>query len=210
MRTVSFSNDQVNQAIAKNFIATYTNTEGDPSAGGSFSHAPDEPPGPCGRGAGRQNVQTFFLTPTGQIFHVASGYLSPADLLEEMDFALEVFPKLNQGDPQQASSYLVAAVSDRLKSEGFSASELRGDDSLRSLLATNLAPSDFGFELPGANLLADAPRQRRLLDAKFVLRNPLKPREQFVNNPAELVGHHKSFFGSHSMINGFQPNFGSR
>jgi len=91
MRTVSFSQPQVNQTLSNDFVCFTTSTEGDPSAGQSIRHRPKDPAGPCVRGNGQQNVQTLFLTPEGEIFHAASGYLAPEDMLAELEYARELF-----------------------------------------------------------------------------------------------------------------------
>jgi hypothetical protein len=203
MRTVSFSNDQVQDIIAEQFVATYTNTKGDPSAGASFSHTPHEPPGPCGRGAGRQNVQIIFMTPSGEIFHVATGFLSSEDLIEEMEFAKGLFQSLDRKNSERAGQQLVAAQTQRLKRLGFTQQELQNDNPLQEMLTAGLSPSDFGMKLPNADAFGNIQRQRTLQDAKYVLRHPLISQGEFEQDPGQLVGHHKSFFGSNSAMNVF-------
>jgi hypothetical protein len=205
MRTVSFSEDQVNRMMDQNFVATYTNTQGDPSAGMSFSHAPGEQPGMCGRGAGRQNVQTIFMTPAGGIFHVACGFLSPQDLIEEMQFAATVFESMDWKDEPMSRRQLVSAQTNRLLDKGFSPQSMQSSHPLQKMMLSGPNPGDLGMKIPGGrNMFDEIASQRILEDGKYVLRNPLISREKFEQNPGDLVGHHKSFFGSNSAMNVFR------
>ncbi len=212
MRAVSFSNARVQKSLNDQFVCCYTNTQGDPSAGASFSHAPDDEPGPCGRGAGRQNIQTIFMTPDGEMFHVATGYLAPDDLLTELKFAHELFASL-QRKPKSRNETVVKAHRARLKELGFKPGEIAESDSrLSDMFLSGPNPADFGIKVPrpgdfgvgvnlrglGGNLFADISRRRMLKDHKFAMQHPLMTREEFEQNPQALVGRHKSFFGSHS------------
>lgn len=206
MRTVSFSNPSVQQTLADQFVSTYTNTVGTDNTGMSFSHSPDEPPGPCGRGAGRQNVQTLFLTPQGNIFHVATGFLSPEDLQGELRFAAKTYESLrgsgNSAKPQQT---LVSLQSNRMRQLGFSPSEIQYDNPFQQM-STGFSPSDLGMDMGSSRLFGDVGRNRVLRDTKFVLRNPLMDRDSFEDDPTALVGNHKSFFGSNSAMNRFNQS----
>ncbi len=219
MRTVSFSNEQLQNTLNRDFVCVYTNTQGERSAGSSFSHAPDDLPGPCGRGAGRQNVQTIFLTPAGEIFHVATGFLEADDLLEEMQFAKQCFAMLHD-HPRRDKQAVVAAHLRRLRQLGFSRQEIASrDHPLSEMVLSGPNPQDFGINMPtprdfGVNMatpfgqmFGDAARQRRLKDHKFVLANPLLSQETFQQHPESLVGNHHSFFGSHSAMNGIGQQF---
>lgn len=199
MRTVSFSDPTVRNTLANEFVSAYTNTQGTANTGMSFSHSPNEPPGPCGRGAGRQNVQTIFMTPRGQIYHVATGFLSPQDLREELDFAGQTHQSLQQAGANPQT--LVALQSKRMNQLGFSQPEVFNENQFQDL-ATMFSPSDLGIEMPGSRLFGDVGRNRVLRDAKFVMKYPLMDHQQFEQNPALLVGHHKSFFGSNASFNG--------
>lgn len=214
MRTVSFSDEHVQRRLNEDFVCCNTNTKGDPSAGASFSHAPDDQPGPCGRGAGRQNVQAIFLTPSGGIFHVATGYLSPKELLEEMDFAKGLFDRLERS-PRSAKQTVVAAHQQRLKELGFTPQQIasRDDSPLSEFRLTGPNPQDFGIDVPtpgdlGINLgpagdvFGDISRQRILKDHQYVMAHPLISHEDFSADPGALVGRHRSFFGSNSAMNG--------
>ncbi len=222
MRTVTFSNDDVQKMLNNDFVCCYTNTEGDPTAGASFSHAPDSEPGPCGRGAGRQNVQTIFLTPDAEIFHVASGYLAPEDLLDELQFAKDLFAELKRR-PQRGKETVVAAHKSRLTKLGFTPQQIAAQDNpLSEMMLSGPNPQDFGFNVPkpqdfgvnvpdnGFNFFQDVSQQRILKDNKFVMQYPLLAKQDFEENPQPLVGRHKSFFGSHSAFNGVAEQVNER
>lgn len=214
MRTVTFSDNRVQRVLNHDFVCCYTDTTGDPTAGASFHHAPGEQPGPCGRGAGRQNVQVVFLTPKSEIFHVATGYLGPDDLLAESAYALQLFDRLQHHGPNRKQT-----VADshrlRLKKLGFKPDEIAAsDNALTDVLLSGLSPQDFGINMPtakdfgvsipgaGSTVFQDIGRQRILKDHQFVICNPLIARKQFEGNPQSLVGRHKSFFGSNAAMNG--------
>ena len=216
MRTVTFSAARVRKALQDDFVCYYTNTKGDSSAGASFSHAPNDPPGPCGRGAGRQNVQSIFMTPAGEIFHVATGFLSAGDLLAELRFAANLFAEMLK-DSKRRNAAVVVAHRKRLKELGFTQSDLSAPDNrLNDMLLTGPNPGDFGINVPkpqdfgfkipvrvnGVNLFQDIARQRVLKDHKFVMKHPLMTESQFQRDPGELVGRHRSFFGTNSAFNG--------
>ena len=212
MRTVSFSNARVQKELNNQFVCCYTNTKGDPSAGASFSHAADDEPGPCGRGAGRQNVQTMFMTPDGEIYHVATGFLSPDDLLDELKFASELFALMKR-NPQQSEKIVVEKHRQHLQKLGFSKQQITASDNeLAKMFLSGPNPQDFGMKMPtpqdfglnfggtGMDMFGDISRQRVLHDHRYVIANPLIRAQQFEQDPGELVGNHKSFFGSTSAM----------
>jgi hypothetical protein len=214
MRTVTFSDDQVQRVLNNEFVCCYTDTTGDPTAGASFSHAPGEQPGPCGKGAGRQNVQVIFMTPASEIFHVATGFLEPDDLLTETTYARELFADLQRNRSQRKQT-VVASHESHLRNLGFKPNEIAAaDNQLSDMFLGGPNPQDFGINMPkmkdfgvnvpgaGANMFQDIARQRLLKDHKFVMRNPLMTRKTFEESPQSLVGHHKSFFGSNAAMNG--------
>lgn len=214
MRTVTFSDDRVQQVLNNEFICCYTDTTGDPTAGASFSHAPGEQPGPCGRGAGRQNVQVIFMTPASEIFHVATGYLEPDDLLAETAYARELFRSL-QRNPSNCKQAVVDSHEAQLRTLGYKPNEIAAaDNRFSEMFLGGPNPQDFGINMPsikdfgvnvpgaGAGMFQDIGRQRILTDHKFVMRNPLITRKEFETNPQSLVGHHKSFFGTSAAMNG--------
>ena len=143
------------------------------------------------------------MTPGGKIFHVASGFMSPEDLVGELRFALRLFDSLDLENQSQARTQLVSAQTSRLRDMGFSSQDLQNDNPLQNIMLSGPNPSDFGMKMPGSNLFADISRQRVLQDGKYMLRNPLVSKQRFEENPGELVGHHKSFFGSNSSMNAF-------
>ena len=119
MRTVTFLNKDVQSALELDFVCTFSNTKGDPTAGQSFSHAPDDQPGPCGPRAGRQNVQLLFMNSDSQIFHSACGFMSPDDMLVETNFARELFDELQSNNPEAATQFGVMEVDEGNRLVGF-------------------------------------------------------------------------------------------
>ena len=218
MRTVSFSNAQVQDVLKREFVCCSTNTQGDRSAGASLAHAPTDPPGPCGRGAGRQNIQVVFLTPEGNVFHVVSGYLDADSLLDEITFARETWLELKGAD-SEAKDVVKSKHRHRLGSLGYTDREIRevGTPNFE-LRLKGRSPADLGFEfpkLPGLELPGDTPlpfgedlsRLRTLKDHHYAMHHPLIPYRQFDQNVSELVGEGSSFFGSHSALNGIPEGF---
>lgn len=218
MRTVTFSNAQVQKYLNQNFVGCITNTHGDRSAGASFAHQPSDAPGPCGRGAGRQNVQTVFLTPQGELLHVASGYLSAQVLLEEMKFARQLWEQLKTGD-ESRKRQLVDEHRKRLHSLGYNDREIsKANDPGFDLKLKSLSPADIGLDIPSFPVLGmpenmpvslgqDVSKVRVLKDHDFVMKNPLVSVQQFDRNVTELVGQGTSFFGSHSSLKEFVDGF---
>lgn len=202
MRTVSFSTPRIQQAIAENFVALNTNTTADPTAGESFSHAPDDPPGSCIRGNGRQNVQTLFLTPDLEIMHVASGYLDPDDLDEEMDFALRVYRAI-RSRPETDRETVISMHRQRLADAGFSEREINATSEMelmQSMISQMSDPGRGTGDSPRDMNAAFAPFIRRefLKDQHYSMRHPLESLSRFESDPGELVGRGTSFFGSSS------------
>ena len=205
MRTVSFSKESVRETLKDDFVCTHSSIEGDRSAGHSLKHRPQDTPGLCGRGAGRQNVQTVFLTPNNEIFHVVTGFLDGDDLLEETRFAKRVFRELGRR-PKQAAAMVVALHTQRLRDLGFDMKEIQAPENMMSeMLATSFSPEDLGMQFgrktsgigsKNDNMFQQMNRQRILKDHRFVMNNPLLERAAFDAAPQELVGRHSSFFGS--------------
>ena len=222
MRTVSFSNRKVQRTLNNEFVNTFTNTEGDPTAGMSISHRPNDQPGFCSRGNGKQNVQTIFLTPEGNVFHAATGFLSPEDLANEISFAAALFKELESKDDDE--DLVIAAHRNRLAEAGFTESEIEDQSPLASMnmLAKqlgqngpmNFASGNFGMNgssskngsgFRGANTfgnpLAAFSRMQILDDNKFSIQNPMIEYEWLQRDPGKLVGRGKSFFASSSSSN---------
>ena len=185
-----------------------TNTKGDPSAGGSFAHSPYEQPGFVQRGIGKQNVQVIFMTPTGNIFHVATGFLPTEVLASEIKLRPNYIVSWQQSlvpnsSDAAAKQKLVSFQTDRLRDRGYSQRELAID-----------RPSQRGFGFgPGSlqqmvgqmSVSGGDDRQCLLRDTRYVLHNPLIHCSDFEKRPGDLVGHGKSFFGSRSGGNVTNP-----
>ena len=150
MRTVSFSQPQVQATLAREFVCFTTSTEGDPTAGQSIRHRPRDPAGPCLRGNGQQNVQTLFLTPDGEIFHAATGYLSPDDLLTELEFARDLFATLQQAPAAERGAVVQRQHRQRLEQLNYSPAEI--DARGPSLGGMNFSGMNFsGMDFSGMN-----------------------------------------------------------
>ena len=144
---------------------------------------------------------------------MATGYLSPDELLEEMEFARQLYDRLHS-DPRRAKQTVVAAHEQRLKRLGFTAQQIAASDNpLSDFRLTGPNPQDFGIDVPtprdlGINagpageLFGDIARKRMLKDHKYVMAHPLIAHDAFSADPGALVGNHRSFFGSNSSMNG--------
>ncbi|MEZ6096212.1 MAG: hypothetical protein R3C03_18635 [Pirellulaceae bacterium] len=144
-----------------------------------------------------QNVQTIFLTPGGEVFHVATGFLSSEDLLEEAEFALNLFEKLKSEDVNR-KAIVQDAHRERLKENGIepmSAStspEMAKIQSMQSMISdmqsgsNNRSPFDFMI------------RQQFMSDNQFPISRPLMSAADLERDPTPLVGNGSSFFASSS------------
>lgn len=207
MRTVSFSNRKVQNLLNNNFVNTFSNTTGDPTAGMSINHAPGDRAGNCVRGNGKQNVQTLFLTPEGDIFHAATGFLSSPDIVSEILFAGELFKQIEESD--DATETVVNQHRMRLSDEGFTADQI---DDQSPLAAMRMMSSQMGQSMI-SGMSSGNMRNRRpdpfaafskmqfFTDNKFSIQNPLLNIEDFESDPTKLVGNGKSFFASSSSSN---------
>jgi hypothetical protein len=217
MRTVTFSTPEIQNAIARHFIALNSNISGDPTAGASINHAPGDAPGSCIRGNGQQNVQVIFLTPDLKILHAATGYLDPNDLYEEMQFAAQLFEKL-KSSPQSAEELVREAHRERLKNAGFSAEEIDARTEMDLIRAQMAAGNSRATGIPAKapaqpvppradELFAFMIRGNVLRDHRYSLMHPLMPVETFETDPGELVGRGQTFFSSSSSSgNSPRPN----
>lgn len=214
MRTVTFSEPNVQNILNQNFVNTFTNTNGDPTAGQSIKHRPTDPAGPCIRGNGQQNVQTLFMTPAGEIFHVATGFLSGDDLLKEAGFALDLFKQIKNNRNSDPSSFVAQAHRDRLKSLGFDESEINEqNDMARIMSMMNATPiggrsgrvpggaNQSGSSMPGANIFQPFIERQFLEDNQFSIKHPMISHKQLERDPTQLVGNGQSFFASSSSGN---------
>lgn len=202
MRTVSFSDNKVRSLLNRQFVNTYTNTHGDPTAGKSIKHRPNESPGPCLRGNGKQNVQTIFMTPDGEIFHVATGYQSSEDLLEESKFAINLFKGIQNCNPNERSSLVGEAHQNRLNStRSNSRSPLSEFDNVFAKLMpnANVQGSRSRSAMPGFNMMGNFTQMGVDADQQFSIRYPMLSYKQLERDPAKLVGNGSSFFASSGM-----------
>lgn len=190
MRTVSFSGKNVRSSLNNEFVNTFTNTTGDPTAGQSIWHSPDDLPGQCARGVGGQNVQTIFMTPEGRIFHAATGYLSPDDLLGEIKFAKELFGRI-ESSPGDARSIVSKAHRERLESLGFSKKEIESAHSGNPFAATLITQ-----KVEPGNIFAGKTRKEILMGNAFSVKHPMMDHREFEKDPTVLVGKGKSAFVS--------------
>lgn len=200
MRTVSFSDTSVQKLLNDDFVCLRMNTRGDPTAGESFSHAPNDPAGPCLRGNGRQNVQIICMTPSAEIFHVLVGFVGPEDLQSDLKFALATYRKL----PAEADDRRVIvrdAHVEFLQTAGFSDAEIERPTSDFGALFANVASSAPAGDPGGSfdRMIEGAARNQVLADHRFAIEHPLLPLAKF--KPEMLVGNGKSFFGSTSFGN---------
>jgi hypothetical protein len=203
MRTVTFSTPEIQDTIARQFVALNTNIQGDPLAGESIAHAPREQPGFCIRGNGRQNVQTIFMTPDLEIFHVATGYMPPQDMLQEMQFASELFASL-QTNPDDRFQLVRTAHQQRLDqpTAGGSSGQPGGSfEEMINSLSRGQAPTN-GMADP-MQMFVD----RSIADdQRYMVQQPLIRLASFESDPGALVGRGKTFFSSSSNFsNGFNP-----
>ena len=205
MRTGTFSTPQVKNVIAHHFVPLNSNIEGELLAGESTGHALNEPPGDCIRGNGRQNVQTIFMTPDEEIFHVATGFLAPQDILTEMQFATKLFNRLKAED-ENRYDLVRTAHQDVLQNLGSSGpmGGINGQltESMREMMksAQNGQMPISGMGGMG-NPFQQLSNQFMTQDQRFMVNRPLIHRSDFERDPGELVGRGKTFFSSSKSSN---------
>ena len=202
MRTVSFSSPAVRTRLQNDFVCQLINTTGDPTSGASVGHAPSDAAGQCTRGIGKQNVQCLFLTPSGEIFHAASGYRGPEDLRSELDFALALYRGVRK-QPSSAKQLVRDVHTERLRNQGFSDDLITSPDSTGMLLAMRMGQDFAGLNRSTGNPLdavnqvfAIKGRNSELSDGRFSVHYPMIPMREFLENPRILVGHESSAFQS--------------
>jgi hypothetical protein len=198
MRTVSFSSAPVRDSLTNDFVCYSLNTDGDPSAGLSVSHAPSDSPGFCTQGIGKQNVQCLFLTPDGRIFHTASGFQGPADLEVHLGTARRLFAAI-QDDPEQAERTVRDFHQEQLAAQPT-------DGNVRLPLPRSFGEMMTQFSSGGSrdgqfsalmNGMFDFPRRDAANhDARYMVEHPLISLSEFQRNPRELVGYECSAFVS--------------
>jgi hypothetical protein len=200
MRTVTFSDPRIRNIFNQHFVNTHTNTEGDPNAGQSIRHRPGEPAGNCIRGNGKQNIQTIFMTPEGEIFHVATGYLPADDLLDEAKYALQLFGKLKETESDKHAALVTRSHRDRLNEIGESVDS--GFDGMFRMMNSFDRPASSSAAsgnppVPGQMFQQFVQRQFRE-DQQFSIDRPLMSYHRLEQDPTPLVGNGKSFFASSS------------
>lgn len=207
MRAVSLSSAPVRKKLNEDFVCYVINTEGDASAGSSQGHAPRDAPGICAEGIGNQNVQTIFLTPAGEIFHTASGYRRPQQLLAELNFAETLFDQI-RNKPEQAQQLIRTSHRDRMKLAGYTDEVLDRRPSRMNPFADvmesmpRLSQSSTQRNMPldpqrmNDEFFAGKTRMAQLLDYRFIHDHPLMPFDEFERNPRLLVGNATTAFAS--------------
>ena len=211
MRTVSFSEPSVQNLLNRNFVNTFSNTRGNPTAGQSINHRPSDPAGFCIRGNGQQNVQTIFMTPEGEIFHVATGFLSADDLIDEANFALTLFDDMKQNRDSNNASLVAQSHRNRLKQLGFDDSDINDVSGMSRIMkmANNLGSGSrvpmggrqSGNLVPGGDVFQPFIERQIIGDHQFSIKYPLITGAQLEQDPAKLVGNGQSFFASSSSGN---------
>ena len=201
MRAVSFSSPDVQKKMNQDFVCVAVNTEGDPSAGSSQAHAPSDRAGRCAPGIGNQNVQTIFLTPDRRIFHTASGFQDARALEREMEFAKDLFQKI-QKSPRLAEQVVREDHHDRMIKAGYSPQTLQRAGQLASPFGGQAGITGFprtsqpsSSSMP-INIFARKTEQTRMLDYQFSQKYPMLEWDQFEENPRLLVGNAVTAFSS--------------
>lgn len=203
---MSLSNAKVNRLLNDEFVCAYVNTQGDPNSGESFSHRPRDPVGPCLRGNGEHNVQMITMSPTGEIFHVLSGYVGPEELRAELQFAQATWSELAKIDGAAARKKLLVAAHEKfareLEDRQFDEDEtpIAAFRNMQKRLQPAFGPPEM------QNLMAGFTGQRSALDHAFVAKHPFLPYQEYRSE--DLVGNAKSFFGSTGFGSGGSGEFG--
>jgi hypothetical protein len=203
---VSLSNASVNRLLNDKFVCANVNIQGDPNSGESFSHLPRDPVGPCLRGNGEHNVQMITMSPSGEIYHVLSGYVGPEELLAELQFAEATWHELDKTEDADTRKKMLIAAHERFARESDTRRYDEDDTPIPGVMPgardiRKFLPSGLGDEMQ--NLMAGFTGQRSALDHAFVIKHPLLPYKEYRSE--ELVGSAKTFFGS----TGFGPDGGA-
>lgn len=197
MRMVSFADRGVQRELSPQFVLLSTNMEGKLGAGRSVGHLPKDEPGLCPPRLAHQNCQVYFLTPRLEMFHAATGFLSPADLAQEAQFAEDLYAAM-QKRPKVAAETVVAAHRAALKKQGFTDRDLAGPtDPTERLLANSTGLNLQAGGQPNINnLFGGIERGRILRDHQYLMENPLISLADFERDPTPLVGHAQFAFQS--------------
>ncbi|HUY92942.1 MAG TPA: hypothetical protein VMV10_29705 [Pirellulales bacterium] len=138
------------------------------------------------------------MTPSGEIFHVLTGFVGPEDLQGELEWALATYGKITERSEDRKTRVRDAHV-EFLRQAGFSDGEIEQPTSGFPELFAGAAPR-LPIGADGALSLGRAvdgiARSHVLADHRFVIEHPLLPMSRF--KPETLVGNGKSFFGSTS------------
>jgi len=193
---VTFSTPEIQNAIANNFVALNSNIEGDPLAGESIGHAPNETPGDCIRGNGRQNVQTIFLTPDLELFHVATGFVSPEEMYEELAFAAKLFEELQQEDENRFDLVRLAHQTKLNKLPASSRSAVESGLGAARDFVNSMDGRDSGLGSMARNPMQAFSNRFMSDDHRYMVKHPLISKSDFEKDPGALVGRGKTFFSS--------------
>lgn len=190
MRMVSFADREVQRELSPQFVLLSTNMEGMRGAGRSVGHLPSDAPGLCPPRLAHQNCQVFFLTPRLEIFHAATGFLSPSDLAQEARFAEDLFAAM-QKRPKAAAETVAAAHRGFLKKQGGTDRDLAAAADPTGGLLGNGAGLGLPLEGPGNGLdpFSGIERARILRDHQYLMEYPLISLADFERDPTPLVGH---------------------
>ncbi len=175
---MSLSHEPVRQLINAKFVSVWVNIKDDPAAGSSVRHPTTDQARDMARGLGEHNTQLLMLTPDGAIVNALAGYIGPADLLEELKFALaqlETLAKTPERDRRRVLARTHLKFADRLAKRPPATPEERFFGQVKTI-----GPS------------------RGVADHRFVARCPLLPVKSF--STALMVGNAKSAFVS--QVNG--------
>ena len=141
------------------------------------------------------------MTPEGEIFHVASGYLDANDMYDEAVFAAQLFSELEDASNGQRADLVAKAHADRIE-------ELGLDDRtgmfqrFQQMNGTPFTQSDgSGSRFQGENIFLPFIQNQVVRDQKFSQRFPLMTYQQLEQDPTQLVGNGRSFFSSSSSRN---------
>src|SRR5262245_12439465 len=176
MRAVSLSNIDVRTLLADRFVCTWTNIASDPAAGTSHPHSCTDPARDMARGLGEHNTQTLILTADGRLLSAVAGYVGPADLLEELKFALSLVEKTRKEPSDRGRSIVEQAHSTFAR-------ELAGRAPRRD---------EVGREEEFFGQVKDVGLKRAIADHQFSAKNALLPVEKFTTE--RMVGNARSSF----------------
>lgn len=187
MRMGSYAHPEVQALIRAQFVPLSQNMENLPGAGSSVGHLPSDAPGFCTSRIAHQNCQALFLTPKGEFFHVATGYLSPQELMAEMQFASALFGEMKK-QPKQARELVANAHRNRLTQLGFTENDLKKPADPFNLRLQESGIPPLGEGALGGDLFQQMARQRVLADQRYMIEYPLISHAEFERDPSPLVG----------------------